>query len=290
MALTKIDGLIAALAAVMIALIAVQSAPAQTIWKPAPVDQSSWQWVISGDPLDLTPARQGKTSVWDIDFEFYSAADVASLHGLGQYVVAYMDVGAWESYRYDADQFPPEVLGKNTGWNGEKYLDIRPAALAKYRALMEARFDLAKQKGFDAVEGDYQNNLYDCPPSQSGCFPLTQADQFAFNQWFVQATHARGLAAVLKNAPELAATYAAWPTTAYPQGYDAALSEQCWQYQECQGFRAFTQPTDGRAPRPVWNAEYRGQQSTICPKAASYGLNTIRKRTSLGNTIIWSCR
>lgn len=275
----------------------VAPATAQTSWKLPPVDQFSWQWQIDGKALSLAPAKipagqHGHTSIYDIDYQFYSAQDVANLHALGQYVIAYMDVGAWESYRPDAGQFPAAVIGKNTGWNGEKYLDIRPAALAQYRTILEARFDLAKSKGFDAVEGDYQNNIYDCPPSQSGCFPVTQAEQFAFNQWFIQAVHARGLAAILKNAPELAAVYATWPTSTYPQGYDGALNEQCHQYQECDGYRAFTKPTDGRAPRVVLNAEYkRGQtESTICPKSAVNGLNTVHKPTSLPAAIDWSCR
>jgi hypothetical protein len=268
---------------------------AQSAWKLPPADQpgpngtvilaKSWQWQIDGRTLNLTPAQSGRTSVYDIDYEYYSAADVARLHALGQYVVAYMDIGAWESYRPDANQFPEAVKGPNTGWNGERYLDIRPAALAQYRAILEARFDLARSKGFDAVEGDYQNNIADCP----GCFSVTEADQYAFNQWFIQAVHARGMAAILKNAPERAAYYATWPTAAYPHGYDGALNEQCNEYAECGGYAAFSRSTT-RAWRPVWNAEYSGSQTTVCANDARLGLNGIKKRKSLSAAITWSCR
>lgn len=274
--------LIAAVMVTAAMLVTPISTTAQTAWKLPPLDRS-WNWQIDGSKLDLGPAQQGRTLVYDIDYEYYSAADVASLHALGQYVVAYMDIGAWESYRPDARQFPAAVLGPNTGWNGERYLDIRAPALAQYRAIMEARFDLARSKGFDAIEGDYQNNKLDC--AKSGCFPITWADQYAFNQWFIQAVHARGMAAVLKNAPESAAFYATWPTAQYPQGYDAALNEQCWQYNECSGYAAFV-----KSGRPVWNAEYRGQQSTICPKANALGVNTIHKPLALTARINWACR
>lgn len=269
-----------ALCALAVALLFfAPSATAQTAWKKPPMDRS-WQWQIDGNRLDFGPAQSGKTAVYDIDVDWYSAADVAKLHGLGQYVVGYTVVGVWESYRPDAAEFPKSVIGGKTGWDGERWLDIRPAALAQYKGILERRFDAAKAKGFDAVEGDYQNNLGDCPPKKPGCFPTSLADQEAFNRWYIDAVHTRGMAAVLKNAPEYAQKYASW-------GYDAALVEQCHEFNECSGYKAFVQ-----AGKPVWNAEYKRSQTAagVCPKANALGLNTIHKPLSLPGKIDWACR
>lgn len=252
-------------------------ATAQTAWKLPPLDKG-WHWQIDGNALNLQPAQSGRTKVYDVDVDWYSAADVARLKALGQYVVGYTVVGVWESYRPDAAQFPKSVIGGKTGWDGERWLDIRPAALAQYRAILERRFDVAKAKGFDAIEGDYQNNLSDCPPKKAGCFPTSLADQEAFNRWYIDAVHARGMAAVLKNAPEYAQKYAGW-------GYDAALVEQCWEFSECGGYKAFV-----AAGKPVWNAEYKGQQAAICPKANAIGLNTARFPLNLTGQVTWACR
>lgn len=255
-------------------------------WKLPPLDKG-WHWQIADNQLNLEPARSGRVKVYDVDYEYTTAAEVAQLKSLGQYVVAYMDVGAWENYRPDAGQFPKSVIKCNSGWSGEKYLDSRPEALAQYKGIMEKRFDLAKSKGFDAVEGDYQNNIADdiCGTYKG----MTQAQkiqiQDAFNQWFIAAVHARGMAAVLKNAPEHAARYAKWPDAAHPHGYDAALVEQCWEFSECSGYAEFV-----KRGKPVWNAEYKGQQATICPKANALGLNTARFPLNLTGQVSWACR
>ncbi|MFE6994137.1 endo alpha-1,4 polygalactosaminidase, partial [Streptomyces pharetrae] len=81
-----------------------------------------------------------------------TAADVARLHRDGRRVICYVNVGAWEDFRPDRDAFPRSVLGRPNGWHGERWLDIRRVSVL--RPLMERRFDMCRDKGFDAVEPD----------------------------------------------------------------------------------------------------------------------------------------
>lgn len=262
----------------------VAAADAQTGYQKPPVSAKSWQWQIDGNALGFGPAQAGKTAIYDIDADWYSAADIAKLKSYGQYVICYTVVGVWETYRPDAALFPKSVIGGPTDdqWPGEHWLDIRPAAMDRAtpagntaRKLMEARFARAKAKGCQAIEGDYQNNIED-----GSSFPVSRADQDAFNRWYVDAVHAAGMAAFLKNAPNDAARYAGW-------GYDGAVVEQCWQYNECGGYAAFV-----RSGKPVLNAEYKRSQTAdaVCPKANALGLNTIHKPLSLPAKIDWACR
>lgn len=78
------------------------------------------------------------------------------------------------------------------GWAGERWLDIRKLDIL--RPLMEARMDLCKRKGFDAIEPDNVDGYV----NRSG-FPLTAEDQLRYNIWLATAAHARGLSVGLKN-------------------------------------------------------------------------------------------
>ncbi len=59
---------------------------------------------------------------------------------------------------------------------------------------MAARFDMCRDKGFDAVEAD----LVDGYARDSG-FPLTAADQLTYNRMLADLAHERGLSIGLKN-------------------------------------------------------------------------------------------
>ncbi len=85
--------------------------------------------------------------------------------------MCYLSAGTYENWRPDAAAFSKQIIGKaDEGWTGENWLDIRRIDLLA--PILQARLDLCKAKGFDAVEPDnvdgYQN--------ETG-FPLTAADQ-----------------------------------------------------------------------------------------------------------------
>lgn len=60
--------------------------------------------------------------------------------------------GSYEDWRPDAADFPPASLGLPLqGWKGERWLDVRSAGV---RAVMEARLQMCKDKGFPAADPD----------------------------------------------------------------------------------------------------------------------------------------
>jgi hypothetical protein len=159
-------------------------------WKPHP--GLAWQWQLDGrvDPSADVP-------VHDIDGFENSPADVARLHRAGRKVICYVDVGAWEDFRPDRDAFPRSVLGEPNGWKGERWLAIRRLNIRRLdvlRAIVERRFDMCRDKGFDAVEPDLMEGC----GNDTG-FPLTARGQLSYNRVIAALAHERGLPAGPKN-------------------------------------------------------------------------------------------
>ena len=220
-------------------------APSPSCWLPAP--GLTWQWHLSEPPVDLTVAAQ----VFDIDLFDNPAGVVQQLHDLGRKVIGYISVGSREDWRPDANQFPPELLGKAyEGWPGERWLDIRRIDLLK--PVMLARLDLCKAKGFDAVEPD---NI-EIHTNDTG-FPITYADQFAYARWLADQAHARGLAIGLKNAADMVAE-------ALPF-FDFAITEDCFFQGWCDRVLPFI-----AAGKPVFAAEYT-DTGVDFPAACAWG-------------------
>ena len=229
-----------------------------SIWKPAPT--TSWQWQLSG-PVDLSV----EAAVYDIDLFDNDASVVAGLHSAGRRVICYLSAGTFEPWRPDASRFPNEVKGRPlTEFEEESWLDIR--RLDVIGPVMEARLDLCKAKGFDAVEPDnvdgYQNDTG---------FPLTPEDQLRYNRFLADQAHARGLSIGLKNdlgqVQELL------------NDFDWALNEQCVQFNECGLLRPFVE-----AGKAVFHVEYRGNAEKVCRKTNALGFNSMMKRPDLDAT------
>ncbi|MYU20705.1 endo alpha-1,4 polygalactosaminidase [Streptomyces sp. SID8352] len=224
------------------------------LWQPRP--GLAWQWQLNG-PVQET----ADVPVYDIDGFENSAADVARLHRAGRKVICYINVGAWEDYRPDAGDFPERVLGGTNGWAGERWLDIRRVSVL--RPIMERRFDMCRDKGFDAVEPD----LVEAYGNKSG-FPLTARDQLVYNRMIADIAHERGLSVGLKNdlpqIPELVKVF------------DFAVNEQCAEYGECDRLTPFIE-----AGKAVFHVEYSGTTRGFCPEARSLGLSSMLKKPDL---------
>ncbi len=219
-----------------------------------------WQIQFDGD-LDLgVPA-----DLYDLDLFETDAATVAALHTQGRRVICYLNAGAWEDWRSDADQFPPQVIGKNyEGWPGEKWLDIRRLDLLA--PILRARLDLCAAKGFDGVDPDNVDGY----TNETG-FPLTADDQLTFNRWLAGEAHARGLAIGLKNDPEQARDLVA--------DFDWALTEDCFVEDWCADLAPFLE-----AGKPVLAIEYTDRTASLdpfCAQAQRLGISPILKRRNL---------
>ncbi|MFC5722951.1 endo alpha-1,4 polygalactosaminidase [Streptomyces gamaensis] len=224
-------------------------------WRPRP--GTAWQWQLDGAVDTSVDAP-----VYDIDGFENDARTVARLHDRGRKVICYINAGAWEDFRDDHDAFPESLLGaKNKGWKGEKWLDIR--RLDVLAPLMGKRMDMCREKGFDAVEPDLTEGFR----NNTG-FPLTAADQLAFNRMLARQAHERGLAVGLKNdleqVPQLVGDF------------DFAVNEQCAQFKECDRLRPFAEHG-----KPVFHVEYELPKEDFCAGTRQLGFSSMRKKLGL---------
>ena len=231
------------------------SSPGAALWRPAP--GTSWQWQLSG-ALDTSVAAQ----MYDIDLFDNDASVVAALHAQGRRVVCYLSAGSHEPGRPDSGDFPAAVLGSALqGWPEERWLDIR--RLDVLGPIMERRLDLCRQRGFDGVEADNVDGY-----ANGTGFPLTAADQLAYNRFLARAAHARGLSIGLKN--DLAQVAELEPD------FDFAVNEECFAFSECELLAPFV-----RAGKAVLNVEYDLDTASFCADARRRGFSSMRKNLAL---------
>jgi hypothetical protein len=250
-------------AAALAVVLLTAAAPARPIWQPKP--RTTWQWQITGKVDERVPAQMFDIDLFDARPGEVNAGIVGRLHARGVRVVCYLDTGAYESYRPDAAEFPRSVIGKTTGWPGERWLDIRRQAWPLFRPIILKRLDLARSLGCDGVEPD-QNN----PVGNSPGFPITYADEKAWYLEVARAAHARGLSVGMKNGIEIV-------DRDLVRAFDWALNEECFRYAECAGLAPFV-----RAHKAVFQVEYRGSRSSFCREANAAGFMAMRKRLELG--------
>lgn len=233
---------------------------------------SRWQWQLRG-----TINTVYAVDMYDIDLFNAPQITIDALKARGITVVCYFSAGSSENFRPDFGRFNAAELGNPLpNYPDERWLDIRSANV---RAIMQARFDLAQQKGCSGVEPDnvdgYVNN--------SG-FPLDAASQLDFNRFLLTQAHSRNLLIGLKNdvaqIPDLA------------NGFDFAVNEQCHEFSECAAYAPFT-----ALGKPVFNAEYAsrfrqnlaGARDAMCASAKAANLRTLVLPTQLDDSSRISC-
>ncbi|GAC1423835.1 MAG: hypothetical protein NVSMB5_17690 [Candidatus Velthaea sp.] len=182
--------------------------------------------------------------------------------------MCYVNAGAYEKGRPDASTFPAAVIGAPyAGYPNESWLDIR--RLDVLGPIMDARLDVCKSKGFDAVEPDNING-WENPTG----FPLQPQDQINYNTWFAQHVHARGLSIALKNDGGQSAALLA--------SFDFALTEDCWKQSLCNTYAPFV-----AAKKSVFTVEYTDLTTSatfhqsICPQARTAGMTALLKNRNL---------
>lgn len=226
-------------------------------WHPA--IGLTWQWQLSGD-IDTSV----EADVYDIDL-YVNQEIIDELHAQGKKIICYISVGSWEDWRPDKDQFPMEVLGNDyTGWEGEKWLDIRRIDLLA--PLMLARLDLCRAKGFDAIEPDNMETY----TNDTG-FPLTFDDQLKYALWLADEAHLRGLAIGQKNASD--------QVSRLVDVYDFAITEDYFYYRDAGTMLPYV-----KAEKPVFAAEYTdlpGDFTKFCEQSKKFNFSAILKNREL---------
>ena len=218
--------------------------------------------------------------VYDIDGFDNSAADVAALHALGLKAICYIEVGALESYRPDASQFPSSVQGNAIdGYPDEHYLDITSPTVV---SLIEARIDLCAQKGFDGIEPDIDDSYTD----DTG-FNITEGTNVTYLETLSNHAHALGLAWGLKNGGD-GGTPALFVTDLLPH-IDFAVVEEPF-FLDTIGFFF---PTLHDAGIGVFVAEYTNDTasaSSFCTQAVADGTNAALFDVSLDGSTRVPCQ
>ena len=218
----------------------------------------TWYWQLQGTVNNSEPV-----AAYDIDGFDNSAAEVSTLHGQGKHVICYIDVGTAENWRPDYSSFPASVLGSSNGWPGERWLDI--SKLSILEPIMTARFQMCREKGFDAVEPDNMDGY-----ENSTGFPLSASEQLTYDEWIAGEVRALGMAVLQKNDGEQTAQLEPY--------FDGALDEQCNQYHECSNFQPYL-----AAGKPVLNAEYSLSTSSFC--AADNAAGIMERATASNSTV-----
>ena len=230
-------------------------APQPSWWRPKP--GTSWQWQLSG-----TIDTSVDAAMYDIDLFDTPQSVIDELHAKGHTVICYFSAGSYEDWRPDKDRYPSEVLGRDLdGWPGEKWVDIRRIDLLG--PILADRLELAKTKQCDGVEPDNVDGY----ANDTG-FPLSAADQLAFNRWLAGQAHSRGLSIGLKNDLGQVLDLVA--------DFDWALNEQCFQYDECDLLLPFIQ-----AGKAVFGVEYSGDTADFCPQANANNFDWLKKKIYL---------
>ena len=227
-----------------------------TPWSPALI--TSWQWQLSAPPAANELLR---VKMYDVDGFAAPASLVTAMHAQNTHAVCYIDAGTWENWRPDAGSFPASVRGANNGWAGEQWLDIRQLAILG--PIMTTRFQMCKDKGFDAVEPDnldgYSNNTG---------FVLTAQDQLTYNRWIAKTVHALGLSVALKNDLDQVGDLLS--------SFDFVIDEQCFALRECDQLLPFI-----KANKAVFEVEYNVDPSQFCPRANARNFNSLKKDLAL---------
>lgn len=236
-----------------------------------PATSITWQWQLQ-ESLNTSY----DVDLYEVDLFDTPIATIQSLKDAGRAVLCYFSAGSWEDFRDDADSFPAAVLGNvYSGFPDERWLDIRsPTVLT----LMNTRLDLARQKGCDGVEADNVDGF-----GNASGFPLTAADQLAFNRRLFNGAHQRGLAVALKNDGDQAAELIDY--------VDLSVNERCHELGECGQLEEFI-----AAGKTVLNAEYlpdyvsdTGARDAMCGQARGRGFHTLVLPEDLDDSFRFSC-
>ncbi len=239
-------------------------------WYRPPV-ATTWQWQLQGD---VNIAYD--VALYELDLFETPASVISALKASGRRLLCYFSAGSWEDFRPDAGQFPSSVLGSvYFGFPDERWLDVRSPEVM---TIMKARLDLAVQRGCDGVEADNVDGF----ENPTG-FPLTAADQLAFNRTLYNEAHSRGLSVAMKNDVGQVADLLAY--------VDLHVNERCHELNECNLLDPFV--VQGK---PVLNAEYlqlyvadAAARDAMCAAARESGLRTLVLPEDLDDSFRFSC-
>ncbi len=226
-------------------------------WPTVPNGPLHWQ--LQGD-IDIG----SNIRVTDSDLFETAAEQVREWREAGIFPICYINVGAVEEWNEDYAQFPKDVIGNPYwGWEGENWLDI--SRFEQFAHIMEARFDLCREKGFLGIEPDNIDAYETDGSNKKTGFDLTRSDQLRYIGWLIEQAHARGLAIGQKNAAELVPELV--------NRMDFALLESSFRFGFMDAFLPYA-----KMKKPVFAVEYieeGADPDRFCPDARKYGFQGV---------------
>jgi endo-alpha-1,4-polygalactosaminidase (GH114 family) len=248
----------------------------------APAVSSSWQWQLNPDATKTSIDPSTVADMYDIDGYANDAPVIAALKALpgshvsSRGVTCYITAGTLENWRADSEALNPEVLGNPyAGFADERWIDVR--AISQIRPWLEAKMDMCKSKGFDAIEFD---NVDGWEPANKTGLNITAEDEIAFIAYMANAAHQRGLTMAHKSNVEQVPAILSY--------VDFAVVEECFAYKECTRADPNTDGQYGyddfvKAGKPVFEVEYKTYDPTnnVCAKANALGFSTLYKHVVL---------
>ena len=237
---------------------------AENSWYKPAID-TTWHWQLKGD-IDLNK----NVDVYIVDLFDTKLFQIKKLQKSGKRVIAYFSAGSYEDWRVDAASFSKKSIGKKMqGWD-ERWIDIRSKNI---QAIMIARLNFAKKKGFDGVEIDNIDGYI----NDTG-FPLSYEDQLKYNIFLAKQAHKRGLAIALKNDVDQIVELEPY--------FDFHINEECHKYRECDKLLPFI-----KAGKPVFHAEYNKKNyEKICTEGNKRGFQTLILPLGLDDSFRYDCK
>jgi hypothetical protein len=217
-----------------------------------PASNVSWLVQLDGG-VDITEPAE----LFYLDAELQDPADLAALHARGRHYLCYLSAGSLESFRDDADEFPPAAIGNPLAdFPRERWLDVRDATV---RMLMARRVTALAAAGCDGV---VPSSLA-VHTADTG-FELSVTDALDYARWLAERLHAVGMSAGLTGPVEL--TSELWPS------FDFGLGIGCLDRTACGEYEPFTQ-----AQKPVLHIELGDEASApkICNAAKALGFSPL---------------
>eukprot|EP00698_Gefionella_okellyi_P023826 TRINITY_DN8249_c0_g1_i1.p1 TRINITY_DN8249_c0_g1~~TRINITY_DN8249_c0_g1_i1.p1 ORF type:complete len:265 (-),score=58.95 TRINITY_DN8249_c0_g1_i1:22-816(-) len=240
-------------------------------WHPTP--GVTWDYQASGNIDAAVPVQAYAVPLFETTAESIQAAQAA-----GKKVICMFSAGVYEDWRPDAGMYPPSILGEAVDAvdTHRRYVNIRATHVSGFSDILSARFELALQKGCDAVVPD-DTDLY---LRRTG-FDIETGNQLKFNKWLALQAHSRDITIGLMNSFDLAEDLCAT--------YDFAVAEECNVYDECKFLAGFV--AQNKAVLAVSYVE-NGEQSSasvVCPQALQLKFDWIMKSTTLAAQPLSQC-
>jgi hypothetical protein len=184
---------------------------------------------------------------------------VKALHARGKRAIAYISIGAWESYRPDEGRFVAFdrqcggcLLGKSYfGSDDSRWFNLNNNHGQRdfLYLMMAARILKAKRAGFDAVYFDITDGF-----NNDTGFNISARTQLLYNSTLLNMAHLAALAAGLN--------YDILQVKQLQPYEEFHIDESCWVFSECYYFDPVRQ-----AQKPVFEIEYVSNPADVCPAA-----------------------